>query len=329
MKEASLKALSTIAVAALLTGCGGAGGNAALPSGLTQSAVAKPDKSILIYTANRDGASIIAFKAKANGNVAPVVTITGSQTELNSPDAMALDKKGNVYTANDSGTQESFKVYVFAAGSNGNAKPKRIVGGSKTNLGPTEGITLDSSDNLWVSNYSADAITEYKAGAKGNVKPIDTISGGNTQLNVPVGMVFDKTGRVYVANKFGASVVAFASGASGNATPVVSIAGSNTGLQRPFALAFDSNGRLLVADEDAGILVFASGANGNVSPVATITSTPEADGVVADAQNHIYAAGFFGPINEYASNANGYATPLRSIQGSKTTIDGANYLALH
>ncbi len=58
-------------------------------------------------------------------------------------------------------------------------------------------------------------------------------------------------------------------------------------------------------------------------------ASPTTDGVVADKQNHIWAAGYNGPINEYASNANGNATPLRSIHGSKTTIDGANFLTLH
>ncbi len=77
------------------------------------------------------------------------------------------------------------------------------------------------------------------------------------------------------------------------------------------------------------MLVFASGANGNVSPTATITGIAAADGVVADKQNHIWAVGYYGPINEYASNANGNATPLRSIQGSKTTINGTNFLVIH
>jgi hypothetical protein len=124
--------------------------------------------------------------------------------------------------------------------------------------------------------------------------------------------------------------VAFKSGASGNVAPAVTIAGSNTGLSRPFALAFDSKGRLLVADESVGVIIFAKGANGNATPLATISGISSAAGVVADSKNHIYVADFSGnSIKEFAANANGNATPIRTIQGANTTLDGANYLALH
>jgi len=79
-----------------------------------------------------------------------------------------------------------------------------------------------------------------------------------------------------------------------------------------------------------GVLVFASGASGNVAPVATITGFSYADGVVADAKNHIWVADFVdNSIQEYAGNANGHATPLRTIQGSNTTLNGPNFLALY
>jgi NHL repeat-containing protein len=84
-----------------------------------------------------------------------------------------------------------------------------------------------------------------------------------------------------------------------------------------------------VADESAGVLVFAQGANGNVAPVAQITGLSYPDGVATDAQDDIYVADFSGKsIEEFASDANGYATPLRTIQGHKTTLNGPNYLVL-
>jgi hypothetical protein len=131
-----------------------------------------------------------------------------------------------------------------------------------------------------------------------------------------------------VANVGGSSVVAYANGAHGNATPVVTIAGSSTGLSRPFAIAFDSNGRLLIADERVGVLVFAAGANGNVAPVATITGFVSIAGIIADKANHIWVADFSGgAIEEFASNASGPATPIRTIKGSKTGLNGACFLA--
>jgi hypothetical protein len=84
----------------------------------------------------------------------------------------------------------------------------------------------------------------------------------------------------------------------------------------------------LVADESSGILVFAKGAIGNVAPVAWITSVGYPAGVMADSKGHIYAAEFSNDtIKEFARSANGNATPLRTIEGPNTTLNGPNSLA--
>jgi len=315
-------------VALALTGCGGGTTPALLGADSTaRSQAVRPNAGMRIYTANRNAGSVIAFAANASGNVSPVVTIAGSNTTLTNPDSIALDAVGNIYTANDSGTT----VAVFSPHANGNVAPKKTIGGTKSHLGPTEGLLIDPSGNLWVTDFRDNAITEYAAGTHGNVTPIDTISGSDTQLDTPTGMAMDSSGRLFVANPYGpyaGSIVAFASGSSGDATPVVSISGSNTGLSRPYALAFDTTGRLLVADEDKGVVIFASGANGNVAPVATISGMSMVDGIATDPQDHIYAAGYSGPINEYHTNAHGNATPIRSIGGSNTTIDGVEHLVV-
>ncbi len=195
----SLLLIPAVASAFALTACAQSNPSVVPPaqSQLLQSRTARPGGSSLrIFTANRNGGDVLAFKVSANGNVAPLVSIGGSNTRLIDPDSLAIDASGRIYTADDGAT----KVRVFGAAANGNAKPKRTIGGSKSQLGDTEGLAIDSSGNLWVSSYSNNAITEYKAGAKRNVKPIDTISGGNTGLDSPTGMAFDSGGRLYVAN---------------------------------------------------------------------------------------------------------------------------------
>jgi sugar lactone lactonase YvrE len=323
-----------LALAAGLAGCSGSPTGSALPPQatapmrLSADGSAQPDGARTIFTANRDNPAVLGFRAAASGNARPIIRIAGSNTTLNSPDSIAFDKSGNVYVANDGANQ----VAVFAKGANGNVKPTRMIGGSKSQLGPTEGLLVDSNGKLWVSDYGNDAITAYPKGASGNVKPTTVISGGNTQLSTPTGMVWGMYGSghaLYVANTGGASVLGFNPAAKGNVAPIVSIAGGNTGLSRPFALAFDSTGRLIVADEGAGVLVFSPGANGDVAPVAHITSLAYPAGVVTDAQDHIYVADFSGEsIEEFPPNANGNATPLRTIRGRKTTLKGPNYLVL-
>ena len=44
---------------------------------------------------------------------------------------------------------------------------------------------VDPSGDLWVTDYSDGAVTEYAAGAQGNVAPIATITGKKTNLATP------------------------------------------------------------------------------------------------------------------------------------------------
>lgn len=335
--SACRRLLPALALIAGLAGCSGyqtrTGAYIPEPAALARQPIAQastktngsiqPDAGeVRIFTASRDTDALLAFNLKAKGNVAPARTIA-SYPNLSDPDALAIDGNGDLYAANDGGNQ----VFVFAKDDNGDVKPMRTIGGSKSQLGPTEGIMVDPSDNLWVSNYVNSAITEYKAGASGNVKPIATIGGTNTHLDGPCGLAMNTNQQLFAANIHSASIVVFAKGANGNATPLGVIGGSKTGLIMPFALAFDKQGRLRVADESAGVLVFANGALGNVAPVQKITGLAYPAGVAGDSAGHIWAADFSeDSIDEYASDADGNATPIRTIAGSKTTINGANYL---
>ena len=48
------------------------------------------DSSHNIYVANRNGNSVTVYAPNANGNVAPIRTITGSNTQLSAPSGLAL-----------------------------------------------------------------------------------------------------------------------------------------------------------------------------------------------------------------------------------------------
>jgi sugar lactone lactonase YvrE len=318
--------LLTATLIVSLTACG-AHLNPSVPMGPAEATMALPNSSPLVYVANRDSnPGVLGFHSQANGDPAPAFKLEGSKTTLSDPDSLALDAAGDVYVADDG----SSEVKIFAAGKHGNVAPSWTIGGSRTKLGPTEGLFIDPVGNLYVTDYSNDAVREFAAGKHGNIMPIRSIKGSKTQMDTPVGMAMDSDGTLYVANKNGPSIVEYAAGIKGDVSPTHVIEGSKTGLSRPFALAIDSNGRLLVADESVGILVFAKGAHGNVAPKATITGFIEVAGVTADAQDHIYAADFGGnAIEEFASNANGPASPLRKIEGVKTMLSADTYPVLH
>jgi 6-phosphogluconolactonase (cycloisomerase 2 family) len=145
-----------------------------------------------IYVSNygtySSNGSVTVYAAGTNGNVAPIQTITGSNTGLVQPSNIALDANRNVYVTNSGYLSGPYSVTVYAAGANGNIAPIRTIEGSNTRLNEPNGVALGPSGNIYVTNYGADSVTVYAAGVNGNVAPIRTISGSNTGLS-PRGIV--------------------------------------------------------------------------------------------------------------------------------------------
>ncbi len=138
-----------------------------------------------IYATNpggTSGPSVTVYAAGANGNAAPIQTISGSNTGLGLPEALALDASKNIYVAN----AQFLSVTVYAAGANGNVVPIRTIRGAKTKMSRPYGVAVDAAGNVYVANTNnaetAAFITVYAAGANGNVKPIQMISGAATKL---------------------------------------------------------------------------------------------------------------------------------------------------
>jgi hypothetical protein len=146
-------------------------------------------------SANTGSDSVTVYAAGSTGNVAPMQTIAGTHTGLDIPVQLAVDSSSNIYVANitypNSGNGS---LTVYAAGANGNVAPTKTIEGTKTELDLPAGIALDSSDNIYATNFDrtdfADSsITVYAAGSNGNVAPIKTIEGAETGLDGPRGIV--------------------------------------------------------------------------------------------------------------------------------------------
>jgi sugar lactone lactonase YvrE len=270
------------------------------------------DSSGRIYVANgnRDRTvsdTVTIYAPGSNASTPPVASIgrndfgVDDKAEISSPLAVAVDKEGKVYVANQGGGIDG-SVTVYSAGSVGNVAPiAKIAGtktGDKTGLKSPIGLAVDASNKLYVLNEFGEAshgsITIYSSGASGNVAPEATISDGaggkHTQLNSPAGLALDSAGNIYVTNDGGSnSITVYAAGSKGDVAPKAVISGSDTRLSTPRGIAIDSNGNIYVAnasdgvvldgvEEDNGsetgpatITVYPPGSNGNVKPIATIT----------------------------------------------------------
>lgn len=107
------------------------------PSGIAVD----PRGFIYIVNANKtfQGPSTVTVYAPgANGNVAPLRTIAGSNTGLVYSVGIALDADLNIYVS----SYVSPEIAVFAAGANGNVAPIRTIHGHNTTLSLPHGIAV-------------------------------------------------------------------------------------------------------------------------------------------------------------------------------------------
>src|ERR1035437_3995314 len=208
------------------------------------------DSSSNIYVADEGAVSVFVYSAGSNGNVAPTTIISGSNTELDTPEGIVVDSSLNIYVTDDGdgscdGTES---VYVYPAGSIGNAAPGATISGGNTGLCYPYGIALDSSGNIYVADEGAASVFVYPPLASlpsqpnyPNVTPIATISGNQTGLSGPYGIALDSNRNIYVADFSANSVFTYpALGSSTgllNEPPTATISGPLTELGEPQFIA--------------------------------------------------------------------------------------------
>ncbi len=288
--------------------------------------------------------SVLVYSAGSNGNVAPIATISGSNTGLYYPVDIAVDSSGKIYVAGEYLVADEYVtgVLVYSAGSNGNIAPIATF-----SSGGGGGIAVDSSGKIYVADAFAESVFVYSAGSNGNAAPIATINGSNTGLEGPVGIAVDSSGKIYVADDGpcdcgGGSVFVYSAGSNGNVAPVATISGSKTGLSFPVGIALDSSGEIYVADDgpfDSGggsVFLYSAGSNGDAAPIATIsasyyTGLKDPVGIAVDSSGKIYVADLGSSealpqippsVFVYPAGSNGNAAPIATISGSNTGLRG-------
>jgi uncharacterized protein (TIGR03437 family) len=214
-----------------------------------------------------------------------------SSAELASPFAVAVDKSGNVYIAD----QFNNRIRKVSGGSistvAGNGTSGYTGDGSaatSAELSDPEGIAVDSSGNLFISDTSNCVIRKVTTSGT-----ISTIAGNNStgcgyagdgaaataaQINHPSGIVVDSKGNIYFADtsnniirivttdgnintfagNYGAGI-----GFTGDGGPATSAR-----LNNPEGLALDSSGNLYIADGNNNRVRVVSAATGIITTVA-------------------------------------------------------------
>jgi hypothetical protein len=204
------------------------------------------DPNGAMYVANegapdRGGPSVTVFTSGSTGNVTPVRTVSGSNTGLGFPGALALDAAQRLYVANS--TASFSNLLVYASDANGNVAPIETVLTGSFPVGG--GIAVDGSGNMYTGSANCGSsscvpdLLVYAAGASGFAQPIQDISGSNTGLSQgPVtSLAVDAARNIYVVSAADDTISVFAAGATGNVAPIVTIHGSKTMLDDPCAIA--------------------------------------------------------------------------------------------
>lgn len=249
-------------------------------TGLLGAGAVALDADHNVYVADISGSyqsAILVYPAGQYGNIAPVRTITGPDTDMGIATGLAVDSAGNIYvTSWFTSSSCAGSVTEYAAGASGDAAPIAEIKGPETELCVTGGIAVDSNGNSYVTSghQHGSSINVYAAGSTGNVRPRIAIFGKRTLLNyaLPGGITLDAGNNIYVAANAGESLIKFRAGAHGDARPMQAIYGTRTKLQYTYGVAVDPSGEIYANNRRFTnvVIVFARNANGDVPPIRTI-----------------------------------------------------------
>ena len=240
--------------------------------------------ALIVTDAVANSISIFCNFNYTNPSQSPTVTIQGGNTQLNSPEGVA------VATVPPTGQTSISAPFIFVtnlAGSNVLAfDTSQITAPGTYNLAPSGGINpgtngtpgapqsqptelnapagiyfSNSTNTLVVANTGAGTVNLYPDGAAfeksfSNDPPPIFYAGGNTYISSPVGVwvnnntlyVSDTSGNILVWDNFLSS--------GGNYNPTRRINGPNANLNTPYALTFDSINENLFVFQQTGDAIY-------------------------------------------------------------------------
>jgi hypothetical protein len=188
-----------------------------------------------LYVLNTGGIpanrTITVYAPGANGDAAPIRTLTGIQVADGNLNGIAVDNFDFLYLSED--LPEI--VSVFSPVANGAVAPVRTISGPTTGLSVPIQMAFDTANNLYVADGSD--VLVFAPGASGDIAPIRKVSGPSTGISDDFDLAVDAAGQVYVGNfppDFSSgSITVYAAGADGDAAPIRTISGIDTALGVP------------------------------------------------------------------------------------------------
>jgi len=240
-----------------------------------------------------------------------------TSAELHYPASVSLDSAGNLYIA-DLADAVIRKVASGTITTVAGTGPTGFGGdtGPAINalLDQPNGITLDSSGNLYIADFLNSRIREISTAGVINTEAGISINGSagdngpatSAELNGPVGVAVDSSGNVYIAGeddnrirKISNGVITTIAG-NGTAGYVDNVTATSGELNTPYGIAVDSSGNVYIADRannrvrkiSGGIITTVAGTgtqgfSGDGGP-ATSANLTLPQGVAVDSNGNVY-----------------------------------------
>ena len=235
--------------------------------------------------------SLTVFSNTANGNVAPLRTITGgTNTELSTPQGLAVDTVNNEYLVANLGLfNKGVRGYVtvYSRTANGDVAPLRsfwssvdLPGTFIAGAGFGTVYTVDvntTADEIYLGGSGDPGfVATFSRTASGAVAPLRVIAGSNANLGFVAGVQLDATpDELFVLRPDpvnGSSILVFPRTASGNVAPSRAIHGPATMLLFPDGrMTIDSTNITVTDFLTPQVLTFVKTASGNVAPIRIIS----------------------------------------------------------
>jgi sugar lactone lactonase YvrE len=253
------------------------------------------DSSGNLWVSDNANGAILRFPQPFITAEASNLVIGQGQNTLTIPRGLFLDSSGNLWVG-DSGNN---RVLRFSPSFSNGMSANLVIGqgdfGSnwevtaQSRLTSAGGVLMDSSGNLWVSDFYSNRILRFSppftSGMSANLVLGQTSFAGNSAsatqagLSTPKYFAFDSAGDLWVADQSNNRVLMFAPPFSNGMAAALVIgqtgftssasALSQGGLSNPAGVAFDSSGNLWVADQNNNRTImfpppFTNGMNANL-----------------------------------------------------------------
>jgi secreted PhoX family phosphatase len=202
------------------------------------------DASGNLWVANDDpqGGTLLEFTTSqlaASGNPRPAVAITGNGVSVSDPQAIAFDRAGNLWVANEADIVEFSASQI---GSSGSPVPAVTLDYPSPRIISPSGLAFDHDGDLWVSSNLASALYEFTPSqllASGNPAPATTLSasGKTGGLSSPVAITFDRSGNLWVTSATNTVSEFLASQLKTSGAPAAALTISGSALAVPIGLA--------------------------------------------------------------------------------------------